>query len=220
MYSPLHLALATNRQGHLSDIKSNYILWECKQTSTSLYTGKLLTHGLLHSILLHDEQCGSCREICAWFVSSGRQSSAPVAVLFSATDYSAVCYIMVQYSLGKCVFLYETHMKYEYARKCWQNFNVNFMMKEFPAAKQFTIWWIGHRNRWQEIKKNKCQLLMEEELGDTGARLECTPIKSPKHLAQETGVPKLHAWRATQFLKLKLHKTAVINAVQPAGSFK
>jgi hypothetical protein len=33
-------------------------------------------------------------------------------------------------------------------------------------------------------------MLTEEKLDDTGARLEHTPRKSLKHLAQETGVSK------------------------------
>jgi hypothetical protein len=44
-------------------------------------------------------------------------------------------------------------------------------------------------------------VLIEERLGDMGDRLEHTPRKSLKHLAQETGVSKSSARMTTQLLK-------------------
>jgi hypothetical protein len=49
----------------------------------------------------------------------------------------------------------------------------------------------------------------------TWARLEHTPRKSVKRLAQETGVSKSSARTATQLLKLRPYKTTVIHALQP-----
>jgi hypothetical protein len=58
-------------------------------------------------------------------------------------------------------------------------------------------------------------VLSEEKLKDLGARLEHTPRKSLKHLAQETGVSKSSARRETQLLKLRPYKTRVIQILQP-----
>jgi hypothetical protein len=55
-------------------------------------------------------------------------------------------------------------------------------------------------------------VLTEEKSDDIGARLEHTPRKSLKHLAQRTGVLKSSARMATQFLKLRPYKTTVIHA--------
>jgi hypothetical protein len=63
-------------------------------------------------------------------------------------------------------------------------------------------------------KQHKRRVLIEEKLGDVGARLEHTPRKSLKHLAQETGVSKCSARRTTQLLKLRPYKTTVIHALQ------
>jgi hypothetical protein len=52
-------------------------------------------------------------------------------------------------------------------------------------------------------QKRKCRVLTEEKLDDIGARLEHTPRKSLKRLAQETGVSKSGARRSTQLLKLR-----------------
>jgi hypothetical protein len=58
-------------------------------------------------------------------------------------------------------------------------------------------------------------VLIEEKLDDIGARLEYTPRKPLKRLAQETGVSKSSARTATRLLKLIPYKTTVIHALQP-----
>jgi hypothetical protein len=59
----------------------------------------------------------------------------------------------------------------------------------------------------------------EEQLDDTAARLEHTPRKSLKRLAQETGVSKSGARTATQLLKLGPYKTTVIHARLAAARY-
>jgi hypothetical protein len=49
-------------------------------------------------------------------------------------------------------------------------------------------------------------VLTEEKLDDKGARLEHTPRKSLKCVAQETGDSKSNARRSTQLLKLRPYK--------------
>jgi hypothetical protein len=62
-------------------------------------------------------------------------------------------------------------------------------------------------------QKHRLQLRTEKKLDDIGTRLEHTPRKSPKRLAQQTGVSKSSARMATQLLKLRPYKTTVINAL-------
>jgi hypothetical protein len=54
---------------------------------------------------------------------------------------------MVRYVLEQRVFLYDNYVKCGSARKCWRKFRPNFVMKEFPAEKQFTIWWLSLEQR-------------------------------------------------------------------------
>jgi hypothetical protein len=61
-------------------------------------------------------------------------------------------------------------------------------------------------------QKHKHRVLPEEKLDDIGARLKHTPRKLLKCLAQETGVSKSSARRATQLLKFRPYKTIVIHA--------
>jgi hypothetical protein len=61
-------------------------------------------------------------------------------------------------------------------------------------------------------------MLTEEELDAIGTRLEYTPRKSLKRLAQETGVSKSSARSTTQLLKLRPYKTTGIHALRPHDS--
>jgi hypothetical protein len=56
-------------------------------------------------------------------------------------------------------------------------------------------------------EKHKSKVLTEENLDDIGARLERTPRKSLKRLAQETEVSKSGARRATQLQKRRPRET-------------
>jgi transposase len=90
-------------------------------------------------------------------------------------------------------------------------------MKEFPADK--TIHNLLNKLRSTGLLTDKKQkhtrrVLTEEKSDDIGARLEHTHRKSLKRLAQETGVLKSSARRATQLLKLRPYKTTVIYALQ------
>jgi hypothetical protein len=69
-----------------------------------------------------------------------------------------------------------------------ENFDINFMMKGFPADKQIHNSVNKFRSTGLLIdkeQKHKCQVLREEKLDDIKARLEHTPRKSPKRLAEE-----------------------------------
>jgi hypothetical protein len=63
------------------------------------------------------------------------------------------------------------------------------------------------------IKKNA--VFTKGKLDKRGARLEHTPLKSLRHLAQETGISISSAAKATKLLKLWQYKATVIHALQP-----
>jgi hypothetical protein len=73
-------------------------------------------------------------------------------------------------------------------------FNVNTVMKEFQADRQFTtIHNLVNKLRSMGVlidkrQKHKCRVLAEEKLDGIGARLEHILRKSLKRLSQETGV--------------------------------
>jgi hypothetical protein len=60
--------------------------------------------------------------------------------LFPVNTKSAVCHDMVRNTLEQRVFPYDTYVKYNLLESVGEKFDVNFVMKEFPADKQFIIW--------------------------------------------------------------------------------
>jgi hypothetical protein len=59
-------------------------------------------------------------------------------------------------------------------------------------------------------QKHKRRVIPEEKLDDIRTRLEHAPRKSLKRLAQESGVLKSRARRATLLLKLRPYETTTI----------
>jgi transposase len=115
------------------------------------------------------------------------------------------------------VFLYDTCVEYGSPRKCQRKFQRKFHDERVPSRQ--TIHSVVNKLREMGLlidkkQKHKRCVLTEEKLDDIGARLEHTPRKSLKCLAQETGVSKSSARMATQLLKLRPYKTTVLNALQ------
>jgi hypothetical protein len=79
----------------------------------------------------------------------------------------------------------------------------NFVMKEFPEDKKIGNFVNKLRTAGLLIDKKQKhkRRVLTEKLHDIVARLEHTPRKSLKRLAQETGVLKSSASTATQLLK-------------------
>jgi transposase len=89
-------------------------------------------------------------------------------------------------------------MKYGSARKCQRKFWHKFHDERVPS--RHTIHNLVNKLKTMGLgidkkQKHKRQVLTEEKLHDIGTRLEHKPRKSPKRLAQETGVSKSSARR-------------------------
>jgi hypothetical protein len=123
---------------------------------------------------------------------------------------------VVRYTLEQRVFLYDTYVKYvlleSVGGKCWRKF------RDERVASRQTIHNLVNKLRTTGLLIDKKQKhkrwVLIEKLGDMGARLEHSRIKSLKHLSQETGVPNSSARTSTELLKLRLQKTTVIYALQ------
>jgi transposase len=113
---------------------------------------------------------------------------------------------MVRYTLEQRVYLYDTYVKYGSARKCRRKFRRKFCDETVPSRQ--TIHNLVNKVRSTGLlidkkQKHKRRVLTEEKLDDIGARLEHTPTKSLKRLAQETGVSKSSARTARKLLKIR-----------------
>jgi DNA-binding transcriptional MocR family regulator len=61
---------------------------------------------------------------------------------------------------------------------------------------------------------NKRRVLTEEKLDEIGTRLQHTPLKSLRRLAQETGISKSSAARATKQLKLRPYQATAVHTLK------
>jgi transposase len=96
---------------------------------------------------------------------------------------------MVQYTLEKRVFLYDTCVKYGSVGKCHRKFQRKFHDERVPSTQ--IIHNLVNKLRTTGLltdkkQKHERQVLTEEKLDDIGNKLEHTPRKSLKRLAQET----------------------------------
>jgi hypothetical protein len=121
---------------------------------------------------------------------------------------------MVRYALEQHVFLYDACVKYRSARECRRKFRRKFL--DESVTKRQRIHNLVSKRRSTGLlmdskQKHKRRVLTEEKLDDMAARFEHAPRKSLKLLAQETGVSKPSAKRATQLSNLRHYKTTVIH---------
>jgi hypothetical protein len=97
---------------------------------------------------------------------------------------------MVRYTVEQRVFLQNTYMKCGSARKCRRKFRCKFRHERLP--KRPTIHnLVDKRRPTGETTRNKnisAECLLRKSQDDIGTRLEHTPRKPLKRLAQETGV--------------------------------
>jgi hypothetical protein len=103
----------------------------------------------------------------------------------------AVCYVTLRYTVKQRVFLYDTYVKYWSARKCRWKFQRKF--RDERVFSTHTIHNLVNKLRSTGLlidnkQKYKRRVPTEAELDDTGVRFVCTPRKSLKRLAEETGV--------------------------------
>jgi hypothetical protein len=139
--------------------------------------------------------------------------------LFPVNNYSAVWHDMVRRTLEQRVLLYDTYMKNESTGKCWRKFRRKFRDETVPSRQ--TIHNLVNKLRTELLRGKKTEhkgRMLTEKLDDIGARLEHTPRKSLKRLAQDNGASKSSARTAKQLPKLRPYKTTVIHALQPRDS--
>jgi hypothetical protein len=172
--------------------------------------------------MFHGEQCDSCVGVCLWFISSGRQLSAPLAVCSQLKLVSSVFRHGSVYFRATCIFVWHLR-KIPICWKCWRKCQRKFRDDQVPRRQtihNLVNKRISTGTLTDKKKKHKRRVLSREKLDDTGARLERTPRKSLKRLAQETGVSKSSARRETKLLNLRPYKTTIIHARLAATLFR
>jgi transposase len=115
--------------------------------------------------------------------------------------------------------MYDTYVKSGCIRTVRRRFAHKFQDVTIPHRK--TIHAIVNKVRQtgslldRKRTVSKRRVLTEEKLDEIGARLEHSPRKSLRLIAQETGISKTSARTATILLKLKPNETRAVHEVQP-----
>lgn len=116
------------------------------------------------------------------------------------------------------IFMYDSYVVTNSCREVRRRFLTEF--PDVPAPHRDTVRKLVNKFRdtgsiLDKKRRVKRRVLTEEKLDEVGERLEHTPKKSLRRLAQETGISKTSAWKATKLLKLKPYKVIVVQELQP-----
>ncbi|PNF15704.1 hypothetical protein B7P43_G12455 [Cryptotermes secundus] len=126
--------------------------------------------------------------------------------------------VRARYSLEKRVFIYDCYVKTHSYKSCRRKFRHKFPETTCPSGD--TISKLVKKVRTHGIlidrkplKRNR--VLTEEKLDDIGHRLENSPRKSLRRLAQQSGVSLGSAWTATKLLHIRPYKFTVVHEIKP-----
>ena len=122
---------------------------------------------------------------------------------------------MVRYSIEQRIFIVETYLlkrqNYERCvRKFWRRFPGNTVPSIHCVTRLFKKW--RETGSVADKKKNQRKsVLTEETLADIEARMQISPRKSSRRLAQECGISKTSALRGLKMLHFYPYKVIVEN---------
>ena len=114
--------------------------------------------------------------------------------------------------------MYDSYVITSSCREVVRRFQANYPGVRVPSREEFRLL----VNKFRETgsifdkKRNvKRRVLTEQKLEEIGERLENSPQKSLRRLAQETDISKASAWKAIKLLKLKSYKVNVVQELLP-----
>jgi hypothetical protein len=126
--------------------------------------------------------------------------------------------IMVRYSIEQRVFLIETYFaKKKSVKKCIWKFHLKFPEAPVPSqpyVNQLIRKWHSTGSMLDKKKERKRSVLTEEKLTDIQARLQLSPQKSLRRLAQETDVASTTVRRATKLLWFRPYRSKRSTEIQ------
>jgi hypothetical protein len=124
---------------------------------------------------------------------------------------------MVKYTLEQWIFLYDSYLKKKSYKSWKRRFRRRYPGVRIPASSTILRLMIKVLSTGSFLDKKytiQNDVLTEETLNETGARLEHLPRKSLAQLAQQAQVSKTTAWRATKNLHLQPYKITQIQVTE------
>lgn len=124
----------------------------------------------------------------------------------------------LKYTLQQRMFMYDSYVITSSCREVVRQFQTKFPGERVPSRETVRLLVNKLRDTGSILDKKrnvKRRVLTEDKLDDIGERLERSPKKSLRRLAQETEISKYSAWKATKLLKLKPYKVTVVQQLLP-----
>ncbi|XP_069673339.1 uncharacterized protein [Periplaneta americana] len=125
--------------------------------------------------------------------------------------------VRIRYTIEQRIFIYDNFVKTESVATVRRRFRERFADSAIPnpSSVRDIVKKVRETGSLNDKKTQpRRRVLTEEKLDDIGARLENSPRKSLKRLAQEVGVSKSSARVATKLLNLKSYKTMQVRELQ------
>jgi hypothetical protein len=128
----------------------------------------------------------------------------------------------VRHAIQQLVYLVQMYFKFESARKRRRKFRCQFP-EEPVRSRQAMHYYLANKmtktGSLVDKKPNrKRTVLTEEKLDEIGPRLETSPRKSLRRVAEETRVSKTSARRDTKLSQLRPYKTTVVHPLKSPHS--
>ena len=112
---------------------------------------------------------------------------------------------MPTYTLQQGIFMYDSYVITSSCREVVRRFQANYSGMRVPSRETVHLLVNKFRETGSILdtkRKVKRHVLTEQKLKEIEGRLENSPQKSLRHLAQETNISKASAWKATKLKKL------------------
>ena len=125
-----------------------------------------------------------------------------------------------RYTLQERIFMYDTYVITNSCREVKKLFQTQFPGVTSPSREAVRLLVNKFRETGSILDKKRRverRVLNNAKLDDIGERLQRSPKKSLRELAQETQVSQTTAWNATKLLKLKPYR--VIDVQQLSHDF-
>jgi hypothetical protein len=131
---------------------------------------------------------------------------------------------MVRYSIEQRTFLIETYFaKKKSVKKCMRKFRLKFPeapLPSQPCVNQLIRKWHITGSVLDKKKERKRSVLTEGKLTDIQARLQLSPGKSLRRIAQEADVAYTTARRATKLLGFRPYRIQEVHGIKHRFQFK
>jgi hypothetical protein len=124
----------------------------------------------------------------------------------------------VRYNLEQRVFIYDCYVKTNSCKLCRRKFRRKFPETTGPSGVTISI--LVKKFRTHDIlidrkPLKRSSVLTEEKLDAIGHRLENSPRRFLRRLAQQSRVSVGCAWKATKLLHIRPYKITVVPEIKP-----